>query len=82
MGVQECDTMLRTRGNTIQARREAMAVWRQSGDISELVEAAAGMEPTFRRVFLDSVLSAGLRHDLESLLRRRSRELAHQGRAA
>ena len=74
--------MLRARGNNIQVWREAMAVWRQTGDVSELVEAAAHMEPTFRRVFLDSVLSAALRHDLESLLRRRSRELARQGTAA
>jgi hypothetical protein len=74
--------MLTVKGNKIQIWREAMGVWRETGDISELVEAAAGMEPTFRRVFLDSVLPAGLRHDLESLLRRRSRELAHQGTAA
>lgn len=74
--------MLKTKGNKIQIWREAMGVWRETGDISELVEAAAGMEPTFRRVFLDSILPAGLRHDLESLLRRRSRELARHGTAA
>ena len=74
--------MLRAKGNRIQRWREAMRVWRETGDISDLVEAAAGMEPTFRRVFLDSILPAGLRNDLESLLRRRSRELAHQGTTA
>ncbi len=46
-----------------------MVAWRQTGDVSSLAEVAARMEPTFRRVFLDEILPAGLRHDLESLLR-------------
>ncbi len=46
-----------------------MAAWRRTGDVSPLAEVAARMEPTFRRVFLDEILPASLRHDLESLLR-------------
>ncbi|NIQ99949.1 MAG: hypothetical protein GTN78_07060 [Gemmatimonadales bacterium] len=74
--------MLRTSGRAIQVWRAAMAAWRRTGDVSELVEAASGMEPMFRRVFLDSVLPAGLRNDLESLLRDRARPSARQRGAA
>lgn len=62
--------MTGARGETIQRWREAMAMWRETGDASGLAEVAAAMDPMWRRAFLDSVLSAGLRHDVESLLRR------------
>jgi len=50
-----------------------MATWRETGDASGLAEVAATMDPTWRRVFLDSILATGLRHDLESLLRKDAR---------
>jgi hypothetical protein len=36
------------------------------------VEVAATMNPTSRRVFLDAIIPAGLRQDLDALLRRRA----------
>jgi len=67
------------RGKAIQRWREAMAAWRETGDASGLAEVAAAMDPMWRRAFLDSILPTGLRHDLESLLARNSRGLAHRG---
>jgi len=72
-------TMMRSRGKTMARWREAMAAWRETGDASGLAEVAAAMDPMWRRAFLDSILPTGLRHDLESLLGRNSRELAHRG---
>ena len=61
------------RGEAVRRWREAMAIWRKTGDASGLAEVAAAMDPAWRRAFLDSILSTGLRHDLESLLRRDAR---------
>jgi len=61
------------KGEAVRRWREAMAAWRETGDASGLAEVAAAMDPTWRRAFLDSVLSAGLRHDVESLLKRNDR---------
>jgi|GEM_PF-2489702 len=74
--------MLRDKGKTIQVWREAMGKWRETGDVSGLVEVAANMEPTFRHLFLDSILPTGLRHDLESLLRRRAVRVVRHRTAA
>jgi hypothetical protein len=71
--------MMGNRGKAIQRWREAMAAWRETGDASGLAEVAAAMDPMWRRAFLDSILATGLRHDLESLLGRNSRGLAHRG---
>jgi len=71
--------MMGNRGKAIQRWREAMVAWRETGDASGLAEVAAAMDPMWRRAFLDSILPTGLRHDLESLLGRRSRGLAHRG---
>ena len=70
--------MMGNRGKAIQRWREAMAAWRETGDASGLAEVAAAMDPMWRRAFLDSILPTGLRHDLESLLGRNSRGLAHR----
>jgi len=71
--------MTRNRGKTMARWREAMTAWRETGDASGLAEVAAAMDPMWRRAFLDSILPTGLRHDLESLLGRRSRGFAHHG---
>jgi hypothetical protein len=52
-----------------------MTAWRRTGDVSLLVEAAANMEPAWRRVFLDAIIPTGLRQDLEALLKRRALQL-------
>ncbi len=49
-----------------------MGAWRKTGDVSELAVVAAQMEPSWRRVFLDTILPTALRRDLENLLRDRS----------
>ncbi len=59
-------------GETITSWREAMTAWRRTGDVSPLVEVAATMDPTWRRVFLDAIIPTGLRQDLEALLKRRA----------
>lgn len=62
-------------GETVASWREAMTAWRRTGDVSLLVEAAANMEPAWRRVFLDAIIPTGLRQDLEALLKRRALQL-------
>lgn len=59
-------------GNNISAWRQAMGTWRKTGDVTPLAEVASRMDPSRRRVFLDIILPASLRQDLESLLRRRA----------
>lgn len=59
-------------GETVTSWREAMTTWRQTGDLSALMEAAARIGPARRRVFLDAIIPTGLRQDLEALLRRRA----------
>jgi len=66
-------TMTGNRGKTMARWREAMAAWRETGDASGLAEVAEAMDPMWRRAFLDSILPTGLRHDLESLLRKEAR---------
>ena len=44
--------------------------WRQTGDVSALAEAAARMEPAWRRSILD-ILPGALRNDVAGLLRKR-----------
>jgi len=61
--------MLKNKGKTIQEWRQAMAGWRETGDVSRLVEVAARMEPTWRRLFIDAIIPTGLRRDLETVLR-------------
>jgi hypothetical protein len=61
--------MLRNKGRAIQEWRRAMAGFRETGDVSQLAEAAARMEPTWRRLFIDAIIPTGLRRDLETLLR-------------
>ena len=68
--------MLRNRGRAIERWRQAMGAWRRTGDVSELAAAAAQMEPSWRRLFLDAILPTGLRHDLEDLLRHAPAEVA------
>lgn len=58
-------------GETVASWREAMTAWRRTGDVSPLLEVAANMHPAWRRVFLDAIIPAGLRRDLDALLRRR-----------
>lgn len=68
-------TMMKVCGETVGDWREAMTTWRQTGDVSALVEVAADMDPAWRRVFLDAIIPTGLRQDLEALLRRRAAQM-------
>lgn len=59
-------------GETLRDWPEAMVAWRRTGDVSQLAEVAADMNPAWRCVFLDAIIPTGLRRDLEALLRRRA----------
>jgi hypothetical protein len=62
--------MLQHKGHIINEWRHAMASWRERGDVTGLAEVAARMDPSWRRMFLDTILPSALRQDLAALLRR------------
>lgn len=74
--------MLKLSGDTVQAWREAMGEWRETGDITALAQTVAQMDPSWRLLFLDSILPASLRNDLKSVLPRRAGRHPHSTRQA
>jgi hypothetical protein len=58
-----------------------MLQWRRTGDVPALAEAAARMEPYWRRSLLD-ILPSGLRNDVTCLLRKTPSRVGAQERLA